>query len=122
MDPNTGYFAAVAYAPGTKQITRIRDFDSARDAALFAGAAGWDAVIDRSANTIWTYGNPAPEGAGMKASTLAAVLDAIKAEHGDVYVSVRHESAHGFGPDDDLTDIAVRYDDRSNLAVISVYN
>lgn len=58
----------------------------------------------------------------MHLKELIAKLKAIADDHGDVYVSVRHEAAHEFSPDDDLLDLAPGYDPERGVAVIKVRN
>ena len=59
----------------------------------------------------------------MKLRDLLTRLEEIQAEHGDVYVAIRHVSEHEFGPADDLTNIEpVKYDPDANMAVLTVRN
>lgn len=59
----------------------------------------------------------------MKISELIEKLEIAKRIHGDVYVSIRHTSAHEFSPYDDLINITdVQYNAEVNMVAVSVYN
>lgn len=59
----------------------------------------------------------------MKVYELACILENIRHEYGDVYVSVQHTAGHDFSPTDDLTNITkVKYNKKTNLATICVSN
>lgn len=58
----------------------------------------------------------------MKLTELLDKLEQCRAQHGNVYIAVRHTARHEFTPADDLTAISAEYDSRNNLFVINVEN